>query len=693
MMLTILSFRGSAWAQVNSWTNPVSAPWEGMNWSLGVLPDSAQSIMITNAGYKAVGISPSTRANYPNSMTVSNLTVSAPTNAFNLLLLNYFGTGTPLKVLNGCTIGTNGRIENLFAGFEVQSGLIIDGGQYIEQGGVTIATNGGVDVVDSGSIQLTNAVFQVGYLEVSGDFIDRIAATVTQTGGETSGQLELDGIGSYTLLGGTFSGKCLFSSEGAQFIQYGGTNLGNITFGTVSSDSSGQYTIYDGLAVSSVINVGAGEFGGGTFSQYGGTVITASLALGGAGDGVGTASGSYFLTNGVLQAAEIGIINGGISQAGGLLITSNFVYVSGVPPVQYGPAYYSSYGFSGGRLSSPGVGVGPFGSFSQSGGSNDIGGALSISGSSYGLSGGFLISSNTEISISTQWDSFGFGPYGGGFQQTGGTNSIAGNLLLSGGEYELSGGVLLDSSAASSPTLVVSSGVSGNQTNTFHGTFYQTGGQHWVTNTLSDLDQYLLWGGSLYASNIVLTGFLSVSNSASIQNPGLFQFAGTLQLYGGAAENFGLMLLSSNSVIELAPGSHKLSFLNSAGMNWNQTCSLLVSNWNGSTNGGGSDQFLFGNSSSGLTLAQLREIVFVNPAGFPAGNYAANILPSGEVVPLPNPLLSWQRVQGQLIISWAGQATLQSSSNLLGPYVDISNASSPYTNSSQGPDLFFRLRR
>ncbi len=495
---------------------------------------------------------------------------------------------------------------------------------------------------------------------------------------------------------GTFSESVKFSSEGAEFNQYGGTYLANIIFGSPDSDSSGQYTIYDGLAVSSAIDVGTGEFGHGNFTQYGGTVITASLALGGSrGRNQNYFHGrlSFSDANGVLQAAGIGIINGGITQAGGLLVTSNSVFVSGVPPVQYGPAYFASYSLSGGRLSSPGVGVGPFGSFSQSGGSNDIEGDLDVSGSDYGLSGGILISSNAQVTMSTQWDSFGFGPYEGGFQQTGGTNSIAGGLLLSGAEYALSGGVLLDYSEGSYPTVIVSTGVSGNQTNIFYGIFNQTGGLHRVANTLSNVS-YTLGGGSLYASNIVLEGLLSVSNSAVILNPGLFQFAGTLQLYGGTIESLGQMSLSSNSVIELLPGSHQLSFLNSAAMNWKQTSSLLVSNWNGSTNGGGSDQLFFGNSRTGLTPAQLRQIVFVNPAGFPVGNYAANLLSSGEVVPLPNPVLSFQSVQGHLVFSWAGQPTLQSSTNILGPYVDVPNASSPYTNSSsQDPSRFFRLRR
>ena len=191
------------WRMVNSWTNPASAPWEATYWSLGVLPDSAQSIMITNAGYKAVGISPSTRANYPNSMTVSNLTVSAPTNAFNTLLLNYFGTGTPLEVLNNCTIGTNGLIENLYSAFEVQSGLLIDGGQYIQQGGVTVA---GVEVWVGSSINLTNAIFE-GSIELYG-------GTVTQVEGQTSGVIKVDD-GSYNLLSGTVIGRMFLRQRSA----------------------------------------------------------------------------------------------------------------------------------------------------------------------------------------------------------------------------------------------------------------------------------------------------------------------------------------------------------------------------------------------------------------------------------------------------------------------------------------------
>jgi hypothetical protein len=626
--LVLLSVCGSALAQVNSWTLPSSAPWESMSWSLGVLPGSAQSVVITNAGYKAVGISSSTVSGYPDSLTLDSLTVSAPTNGYSTLLLNYFGTGTPLNVLDRCTIGTNGSIVNLYSAFQVQSGLRIDGGQYIEEGGFTIVTNGGATVDDGGAMNITNAIFE-GSIELL------LGGTVTQVDGQTSGEIVVYYGGSYNFLSGTVTGKCLVRGYAAKFNQYGGTNAGNIMVGDGTSDGSGQYTIYNGLADESDINIGKGESGYGFFEQYGGTVITPSLEVGGGGDGAANASGDYDLTNGTLQVGRINLESGGVRQSGGKLITTNGIYLQGVPDFDYGPALYVDYNLSGGELCCPAISVSLNGSFYQTGGTNTVSGDLSIHGSTYTFSGGLLLASNVSISPG-QWGLPGYSEYDGALQQS------SGNL--------------------------------------------------YVTNTLWNLDFYSLSGGSAYASNIVLAGTLSVSSPGLIVNPGNIQFAGRLQLSGGVIENLGQMLLSSNSVIDFTTGGDRVSFLNSAAMNWNPASLLAVIHWDGSTNGGGSDQLLFGNGSGGLAPAQLRQIVFVNPAGFPAGNYAANILPGGEVVPLGNPILSWQSVQGQLVVSWAGQATLQSSTNVIGPYVDVPNASSPYTNSSQGPDGFFRLR-
>ena len=41
--------------QMNSWTSVTSGNWDQpSNWSLGLLPNSSQSVMITNAGFKDV---------------------------------------------------------------------------------------------------------------------------------------------------------------------------------------------------------------------------------------------------------------------------------------------------------------------------------------------------------------------------------------------------------------------------------------------------------------------------------------------------------------------------------------------------------------------------------------------------------------------------------------------------------------
>src|SRR6266702_4192865 len=84
--------------QQNSWTNSISGPWEEMHWSLGQLPAPGQAIFIENAGWKAVAISPSTAQDFPQTLFPSSVTISAPSDSYNVLLLNHCGFQTPLSV-------------------------------------------------------------------------------------------------------------------------------------------------------------------------------------------------------------------------------------------------------------------------------------------------------------------------------------------------------------------------------------------------------------------------------------------------------------------------------------------------------------------------------------------------------------------------------------------------------------------
>src|SRR4029078_12231004 len=151
------AFCGLASAEIiNSWQGPTSTNWEAPYWSFGILPASNQSVFITNSGYKAVGISRMTTENYPASMTVSNLTIGAPDNALNTLLLNYAPTGLPLRVIGQCTLKTNGILMTLYSAVDFDSDLTIQGGQYIEEGGTALPANRSF-YVQNGSVRLTNA--------------------------------------------------------------------------------------------------------------------------------------------------------------------------------------------------------------------------------------------------------------------------------------------------------------------------------------------------------------------------------------------------------------------------------------------------------------------------------------------------------------------------------------------------------
>jgi len=55
------------------------------------------------------------------------------------------------------------------------------------------------------------------------------------------------------------------------------------------------------------------------------------------------------------------------------------------------------------------------------------------------------------------------------------------------------------------------------------------------------------------------------------------------------------------------------------------------------------------------------------------------------------PVLAGQVTSTNIILSWP-YGTLQSATNIIGPWADVSNASSPYTDTADQPQRFYRLR-
>ena len=100
------------YAQTNSWTSPVNGNWEDLTWSLGVQPASGQDVAITNGATKTVQLTSTTASSFLSSLTVNSITLDAPPDTTNTLLLNNVGVSSPLAA-GSITTGTNSVIALL----------------------------------------------------------------------------------------------------------------------------------------------------------------------------------------------------------------------------------------------------------------------------------------------------------------------------------------------------------------------------------------------------------------------------------------------------------------------------------------------------------------------------------------------------------------------------------------------------
>lgn len=564
---TLVLGPSSLWAQTNSWTSPASGRWDDLSWSLGVRPANTQTIAITNSGSKAVAIQPDTPINFPNTMTISNLLISAPTGYANTLLLNFSGVGNPLRVLNRVDVMSGGALNVQYGSLIVSSNCLVVGASLVVEGGFLSVTNGSCSFVNATSIlnQAQCILSNAGAYQSS---------SIIQSGGELRGRLQLYD-GSYFLSNGIFRGSMTVGDFGSQLLtgsvyQTGGTNFADIYL------SKGFYGLTNGRIVG---NIGMGREG--SLYQVNGSV-SGSIGIGGyagyfGGSRYSMQSGTNFL-GGISTAA-----GGNFHQDGGINRVTNGVSASG---------YFDTYGPVG------------FGA--------------------YYLTDGLLTCSNIDLGLF------------GGFNQSGGTNLVSAQITVNGGGgYSLGGGTLQTSNTIVSAPYYRSSDI------TFTADFDQSAGTHTVTDTLAVYGTYNLSGGVLSAQNVILmspTKYPSIitSNATAspvIVNPGQFVAGGMLKL-SGSIQQLGVLRLAGNSTFDFTGTPGQLKFLNSSAASWTNGAILVITNWIGSTNGGGANRLIVGNSANGLNASQIATIRFVNPSGLPAGTYFAGILGSGEIVPV-----------------------------------------------------------
>ncbi len=567
----LLNSPAAVFAQTNSWISPANGNWEDAHWSLGELPSTNQIILFTNAGSKTLTIGPNTVQNFPETLTVDTISVSSIPGSVNTLVLNQTGLQTGSFIVD-----SNSMV------LMQSSSLSIHGESPIA----------GIFSVTGGRVMAGFSALDVGQLGPAAFYL-------------TNSLLEAN----VEYLGG-------FPTA---FSQSGGTN--SVSVGLVLRDQS-HYNLFDG-----VINDGAGgpslivfEGRNGEFNQHGGN-FSAVLRY---WEGVG----SYNLMGGTLSCGDLTVPDkssifscvGYFSQSGGTNLTGQLVLGDN--------AGMGSYRLSGGTLVSTGLVVNAgFNSgeepatsgFYQSGGFNTNGGVQIFGGSVYELSAGILATASFSLSP-------------GKMLQSGGTNRATNVSLNSISDYSLSGGWLVAQNVA-----INGLGGSWGQPGIPISTFEQSDGTNIVSGNLSlaSVSKYLLEGGRLIARDF------TINDSAFYHDGGTVSVSGVVTLMDGIwrenmpGEQLGqLQLGGTNSVLSLpASGSCVLQWADSSGLPWPNNSLLGITNWSGSLYGGGPQQILFGTNSSALTLQQISQIQFQNPAGLPQGSYAARILATGEIVP------------------------------------------------------------
>ena len=625
-------------ADTNEWLKPVSGYWEEPYWSLGRLPTSQDAVLFDNPGFKALAIGPSTVTSAPQSLSIQSLTIEAPSNSFNQLLLNWAGFTVPLSVSSNLVIGTNGSLVSHSSALVATTFFIGATAQLLDQSAASF-TNVFVGADGGAELDLSNSAF---------------AASLLQLG-------------------------ALESSSNGVVNQSGGTNQ----LGTLAIYPGSTYTLADGGSLTgNALEIHTiGLLGDAHFTQTGGNANFDS-----AGNVLGSNPETFArlsLSGGLFQATTLSLNNGSFVQAGG----TNLVGLLQLSP---NVSTSGSYTLSDGLLMSSnltaGIGLGnepPPATFTQSGGvhtnesltlSGTVRAGMALALGSYLLDGGLLVSGTEALSM-------------GSMSQGGGTN-LVGNLFVDGGgSYHLSAG-RLESSNVWLNTVQVET------------LFDQTGGDHRILDslTLDRLVTYSLGGGALQVPNIAVDpGGQLLVQGGTLTNSGLCTINGGLLTVGTPQLQLGQLCVTGsntlfatrppNSTITFLPGPVTVRFRDSHQIPWTPP-GLFILNWD-ATNG--PDHIYVGTNSQGLTASQVGLVTFTNPRGMPPGNYPAVILPTGELVPSSGvPTLGLTSQPGGLVLSWSGPYQLYTSTNVVGPYTPIAGTSS-YTNSFLGQQRFFRL--
>jgi hypothetical protein len=513
------------------------------NWSLGHQPANLDSAIVSSANIGGL------TANYDAAATATNLsslTIDSPSHhpvslsqALNTLTtaVEYVGSvGTGSLTISGGTHTVNGALTfgnsaGSFGGGSVSGGTLTTQSTYVGNGGSGNFTQSGGSHSITGSA--SNGLF-LGFSTGSTGAYNLSAGALSQTNG--AGEfIGYGGAGAFNQSGGANNAANLY--------------LGYLVSGT--SVATGTYALSNGASLTTAVNEYVGYSGQGVFNQSGGMHVisgtnvysngTPAFFLGfnaGAG-GTYTLSGGVFAPNVYEYVGYKGL--GVFNQSGG----THQVFALSVGD-QVGSS--GTFNLSGGSLiSTLGSGVGGgVGVFNQSGGSFSTD-ALFLGTNSFGGSGTYNLSNSASLTITSSFGEI-VGQVGPGiFNQTGGTHTISGPLIIA------------ESSQNFSPNCSGTVNISGGVVSAAE---VDVGGTTSNPLDIGGFGQLNIAGGSVTAVSVNAFGTSTVTLSGGILNtaalrinpatplfPGWSQFqfnAGTLNLNGSTSANTGNLTIASN---------------------------------------------------------------------------------------------------------------------------------------------------
>ena len=501
----------------NSWIGTTDRWDTNTAWSLGLPPDFTQSIYITNAGTKTITVDGSTAINASNTLSVTNLTLSAPSNSLNTLLLTNVGT-IPLSVHENFTLLSGGALTATNSIFAVDCARppvgATDNNSHVQLDGPVVfnraefnasnafqtmlgGTLGGGGV---GTLNMTNSTFK-GYKLFIGYYSDATANFVNSTS-RLGDRLNIADVNGHT-------GKV--SVIGGQFI------VTNTAFGpdTVSAivggRGSGQLIVSNATVQFNVIQVGTISGADGTFNFQNGTLTARKAFL-----------GLDSLTN-------------NFSSKGTLTVSGGQMLISELHAGQYGTGLVTvAGGFLSNSLVVLSENSNSFGSLTINGGTHLVSSALIVGSNtpaSVSLHGGSLLVTNAAGTALLKLD-------GSPLIQSAGTLKADNLVLTNGGSLVTSSSFIVALNPVATNTLTISGG-----------TLISTNGIFGVGNTGNPLvgtgnGSVTVSNGTLVTSALFLGNQANGSGSLTVQSNGFVNVLSNMTVAAG-----GILSTSSVSVL------------------------------------------------------------------------------------------------------------------------------------------------